>query len=186
MVGLSAPLNIRDAGEADAETIARLHAASWRVAYRGILPAAYLDGPIDDERRRHWRATLAAKRPDDIVLIIEDQANSLGFIAVWRVGDPGFEAYIDNLHVRPDLRGNGLGRRLLAAAVARLRAIGCSSVYLWLFEKNAAARRFYETLGGCVEDRSVIDFAGARISQIRIVWRDLVALLDACERARES
>jgi ribosomal protein S18 acetylase RimI-like enzyme len=186
LVRSSATLDIRDAVEADAETIARLHAASWRVAYRGILPAAYLDGPIDDERRRHWQATLAARRPDDVVLVIEDQANSLGFIAVWRAGDPGFEAYIDNLHVRPDLRGNGLGRRLLAAAVARLRTVGCRSVYLWLFEKNAAARRFYETLGGCAEDRSVIDFAGARISQIRIVWRDLAALLDACQRTRES
>lgn len=129
---------------------------------------------------------MAARRPEDVVLIAEGDAQPLGFIAVWRAGDPGFDAYIDNLHVRPDLRGNGLGRRLLAAAVARLRTIGCSSVYLWLFEKNAAARRFYEALGGCVEDRSVIDFAGARISQIRIVWRDLVALLDACERARES
>lgn len=175
---------IRAASEADAEAIAGLHTASWRVAYRGILPAAYLDGPIGEERRGHWRAAMAARRPEDVVLIAEGDARPLGFIAVWRAGDPGFDAYIDNLHIRPDLRGNGLGRRLLAAAVARLHDAGCGCIYLWLFEKNAGARRFYETLGGRAEDRSVIDFAGARIAQIRFVWRDLAALAAACERER--
>lgn len=174
-----------DAGETDAEAIAELHAASWRVAYRGILPAAYLAGPIDEERRRHWRAAMAAKRPEDVVLIAQDDGRPVGFIAIWRAGDPGFDGYIDNLHVRPDLRGNRLGRRLLVAAVAQLRAAGSRSIYLWLFEKNAPARRFYETLGGRAEDRSVIEFAGARIAQVRFVWRDLAALAEACKRPRE-
>ena len=53
---------------------------------------------------------------DDTVLI----AGDVGFIAVWAEGDPGFGAYIDNLHVHPERRSGGLGRRLLGEAMRRV------------------------------------------------------------------
>jgi len=37
----------------DAMTIARIHATSWRSAYRGILPNEYLDDDIDADRLTH-------------------------------------------------------------------------------------------------------------------------------------
>ena len=94
---------IRPATVADADAIAALHAASWRSAYRGIFKDSTLGPALDDERRTHWRNKLAAMMADDTVLI----AGDVGFIAVWAEGDPGFGAYIDNLHVHPERRSGG-------------------------------------------------------------------------------
>ena len=41
---------IRLATLADARAIAELHVASWRAAYVGILPPAYLEGLSVEER----------------------------------------------------------------------------------------------------------------------------------------
>src|SRR5260370_12214475 len=92
---------IRAATIADADAIAAVHAASWRSAYRGILKETTLGPGLDAERRAHWRTRFAAMDPQDTVLI----ADGLGFIAAWAKGDPGFGAYINNLHVHPDRRG---------------------------------------------------------------------------------
>jgi ribosomal protein S18 acetylase RimI-like enzyme len=120
---------IRPATVADADAIAALHVASWRSAYRGILKDGTLGTALDGERRAHWRRKLAAMTPTDAVLIVEGQ----GFIAAWTAGDPGFGAYIDNLHVHPERRSAGLGRRLLGRpcggspiAARRVPICGCS------------------------------------------------------------
>jgi ribosomal protein S18 acetylase RimI-like enzyme len=116
---------IRAATIADADAIAALHAASWRSAYRGILKETTLGPGLGAERRAHWRTRFAAMDPQDTVLI----ADGLGFIAAWAKGDPGFGAYIDNLHVHPDRRGAGLGRRLLGAAMRLVARRGESGVF---------------------------------------------------------
>ena len=134
---------IRPATLADADAIAALHAASWRSAYRGIFKDSTLGPALDDERRTHWRSKLAAMMPDDTVLI----AGDVGFIAVWAEGDPGFGAYIDNLHVRPERRSAGLGRRLLGDAMRRVAGRGESGAYLWVFDGNTARHRLLSPAG---------------------------------------
>lgn len=52
------------------------------------------------------------------------------------------------LWVRKDLRSQGLGGRLLAAAEAEARHLGCHAA--WLETSNAAARGFYLTQGYAV------------------------------------
>ena len=147
---------IRPATVADADAIAALHAASWRSAYRGIFK---------DEHARpvaRWRASgalagkLGAMAPNDTVLI----AGDVGFIAVWAKGDPGFGAYIDNLHVRPDRRSGGLGRRLLGAAMQRVAARGERRAYLWVFDDNTRAIDFYRRLGGEIVERGLDEIDG--------------------------
>ena len=104
--------------------------------------------------------------PGDTVLI----AGDVGFIAVWAEGDPGFGAYIDNLHIRPERRSAGLGRRLLGDAMAGWpRETGA---YLWVFDGNTRAIDFYRRLGGEVVEHGVEEIDGLQIPQSRIVWRD--------------
>jgi ribosomal protein S18 acetylase RimI-like enzyme len=170
---------IRPATVADADAIAALHAASWRSAYRGILRDSTLGPTLDDERRTHWRSELAAMAPDDTVLI----AGDVGFIAVWAEGDPGFGAYVDNLHVRPERRSAGLGRRLLGDAMRRVAGRGQSGAYLWVFDGNTRAIDFYCRLGGEIVEHGVEEIDGLQIPQSRITWRDTARLAEACGTA---
>ena len=161
---------------ADAGTIAALHAASWRSAYRGIFKESTLGPTLDGERRSHWSGKLAAMGPDDTVLI----AGDVGFIAVWAEGDPGFGAYIDNLHVHPERRSAGLGRRLLGDAMRRVAMRGETAAYLWVFDDNSRAIDFYRRLDGEIVEGGFDEIDGKQVAHSRIVWRDTGRLAGAC------
>jgi ribosomal protein S18 acetylase RimI-like enzyme len=164
---------IRAATPADADALAALHAASWRSSYRGILSDATLGPGLDEERRRHWRAKLENADRDDLVLMVD----GLAFITVWAEGDPGFGAYVDNLHVHPDRRGGGIGRRLLQEAARRLALRGERRAYLWVFDANVRTVDFYLRLGGEIVERGFDEIDGATVPHSRVVWRDIGSLI---------
>jgi ribosomal protein S18 acetylase RimI-like enzyme len=171
---------IRPASIADADAIAALHAASWRSAYRGIFRDSTLGPALDGERRAHWSGKLAEMVPDDTVLI----ADGVGFIAVWAKGDPGFGAYIDNLHVHPEQRSAGLGRRLLGEAMRRIAGRGETGAYLWVFDDNARAIDFYRRLGGEIVESGFDQIDGKQVPHSRIAWRDTKRLAERCGIAK--
>ncbi|WP_374443470.1 N-acetyltransferase family protein [Stella sp.] len=173
-------LALRPATPADAAMIAAIHVRSWRAVYRGILPDAYLDDAADAERLDHWSRMLDRPDPSLLVLLLTGADGVLGFVAGRMPADDGYDSYIDNLHVDPARRGGGLGRRLLGAAAEAFLARGARNLFLWLFDGNAPAGRFYARLGGVVAEHDFDDFAGARIPHTRIVFPDLAALAAAC------
>lgn len=168
-------MTIRPATPADLDAIAALHVASWRASYRGILPEAFLDGPVEEDRASHWFELLAETGGDRVTLVAEGDDGLDGLVTVVRSSEDGFDAYIEHIHVRPDRKGTGLGRRLLKEAVDRLVAMGCRSAYLLVFDDNAEAIAFYERLGGTTESFGLEDMAGTAIPRSRVSWRDLAA-----------
>jgi ribosomal-protein-alanine N-acetyltransferase len=67
-----------------------------------------------------------------------------GFCAFWRVAD---QIHINNLAIRPELRGRGLGRQLLARVLADAERIGAPNATLEVRRSNVAAQRLYEGAG---------------------------------------
>lgn len=169
----------RQADPAAAEAVATLHAESWRVAYRGILGDGFLDGDAFAERRDFWRRRLAVADPDRYVLLAEEGGALQGFICVLAAADPEWGALVDNLHVRPDLRGRGLGTELLRAAARWVRAHDPGSpLHLWVYEDNRPAQRFYEKLGGLPSGRIVKEaLGGGDVVLLRYAWPVLEPLL---------
>ncbi|MGH6900454.1 MAG: GNAT family N-acetyltransferase [Geminicoccaceae bacterium] len=159
-------MNIRPANDEDRTAIAAVHAASWQDAYRGILSDAYLEDRVTADRSRHWREI--EMRPDDVVIVADD-GGVIGFIAIWCRPDP----YIDNLHVLPGLRSKGVGGKLMVAAAEELLRRGKSTAYLWVFEQNRRAVRFYESLGGVVVARVMQPTVGHDLPDLKVVWSDL-------------
>ncbi len=150
ITGDAARVVVRPAGVADAENLARVRIASWRGAYRGIVPDAVLDGLRARRRDRAWRDRLSTPgRP--------------GFASPrgprrrrWRASSPRVRAAHDGeaglgeiwaIYVDPAAQGRGVGRALMAAAVRGLAVRGFGEAVLWVFEANVAARAFYEHLG---------------------------------------
>ena len=52
--------------------------------------------------------------------------------------------YLQDLFTAPDVRGQGVGRALIAAVVDWARERGCGRVYWQTHESNATARRLYD------------------------------------------
>ncbi len=180
---MSGEIALRPAKGNDAAAIARLHAESWKTSYRGILPDAYLENEVSAERAGYWRKALARGDYDCIWLALSNQ-QPVAFIAVQYAADADYDAVIENLHVLPDYKSQGLGRRLIACAVETLLQEEMTSVCLRVFDDNTAAIAFYERLGGITDDFGTDRLAGSNAPDRRIGWRDIAALKQACEAKR--
>jgi ribosomal protein S18 acetylase RimI-like enzyme len=181
-------ITIRPIVPADAATIADLHTASWRSAYRGMLRDDYLDGDIASERRQAWAARLGQPVDANYGFIAESEAGPAGFVFMLGQDDPTWGTLVDNLHVLPGLKGLGIGRRLLgAAALETQRRYPGQRVHLFVYEANVAARRFYAGVGGREVERGPVDPPGGG-SQIhwRVAWDDAAQLLAAVRPAPRS
>ena len=105
-------MSVRRAGPSDMAALAALHAAAFSPGWSADEIAAL-----------------------DAVALIEDGA---GLILVRTIAG---EAEILTVGVRAELRGAGVGRRLLEAALESARADGAESVFLEVAEDNPNARR---------------------------------------------
>jgi len=88
------------------------------------------------------------RNKDMIVLLIGDGPDGFAQLRFrpW-VYSAGLCAYLEELYVVPDLRGNGLGRALLEAAMQTARAEGAEQMELGTSENDVAARALYESAG---------------------------------------
>lgn len=68
----------------------------------------------------------------------------VGYAVFWLIGD---EVQINNIALRPDLRGKGLGEALLRRALDLVRGLGGSYVVLEVRVSNQAAVGLYRKLG---------------------------------------
>ncbi len=171
---------IVDAGPDDADAVARVHAESWKATYRGILPDAYLDSEVDGERTRYWHAALADTRYP-IVKLAREAGSVVGLIALHNdPEDEGYDFTVEHLHLLPESKGNGLGRKLMKEAAIAAQAAGAANICLWVFEDNTAAIGFYERLGGVTDAYGTDKFAGGDAPDRRIGWHDLDGLIAGC------
>jgi GNAT superfamily N-acetyltransferase len=176
-------MTIRLAVPSDAPTIARLHAASWQTAYRGILRDDFLDGPLLSNRHDLWSVRFSGSPAADQIVVVDDCEGEIqAFACAFLDADPEWGALLDNLHVTPNLKGKGLGRCLLSEIARRvLQQRAASRLHLWAYEQNLGARRFYERLGGEVTAQ-VTEPApdGSEVNAVRYCWSDLSALAGIC------
>ena len=174
-------IEYRPAQPLDAESIATLHARSWREHYRGNLPDHFLDGNLLDDRRCVWRARLDQPAADQFVLIAAEADDLLGFICVYANHDPRWGSLIDNLHIATARKRRRIGTALMRRAGAWLASTyPPKGVYLWVWEANLSARRFYERLGACNAGVMTMAVHGGDASPIcRYVWQGPQALASA-------
>jgi len=76
------------------------------------------------------------------VWLAEEDDRILGFLAIRRSRTEGWEV-LEKLYVEPEAQNRGVGTTLLDKA-KELRPDG---LYLWVFQRNEGARRFYERHG---------------------------------------
>jgi len=140
---------LREASLKDLSNIAELHAQSWRENYSDVLSAEYLKENVSSERLKIWTERLTNPSFNQYVLIAEDGNVFCGFVCVFGANHPKYGSIIDNLHVNSNIKGQGLGTKLLIAAAKWIAAnFKDHDLYLEVLECNKNAIGFYESLGG--------------------------------------
>ncbi|GAA3239962.1 GNAT family N-acetyltransferase [Pseudonocardia petroleophila] len=152
---------LRDATPADAHAVATVIVRSWRVAYRGQLPDDVLADLSVPDRERLWSEILTGPpRTRTVVatigpVVVGVAATGPPLVPADR-GDPTVgDLYA--LYLDPDLWSRGLGTRLHAAALDRLRSGGCTHAGLWVLATNERALRFYHRHGWIDTGRTQVD-----------------------------
>jgi GNAT superfamily N-acetyltransferase len=104
-----------------------------------------------DDFRRH----LFGDKPVARAALAEVNGQAVGF-ALWFStfstfrGQPGL--YVEDLFVRPEYRGRGIGKALLAAVAAQALENACGRVEWSVLKWNSGALGFYRSLGAQVLD----------------------------------
>jgi len=166
-------LILREATGHDAAAIAKLHADSWRSAYRGMLCDEYLDNRVHIERAALWQQRFSERAEKPFFAILAEAENGLaGCACVFPDEHPTYGAFLDNLHVVPIRTGQGIGRRLLSAIAERLLADErCGGLYLWVIEQNVRARQFYARAGAVEVECTELSMPdGSRQKEMRCFW----------------
>ena len=160
----------------DIQSIAQLHANSWRIAYRGMLPDDYLDQRVEADRIEFWTTRFDSVPPDRrLVLKAESEATLMGFVCVLLDAEPKWGARLDNLHASPEAKGTGIGYALFQAAREWIARVSPgTAMHLWCVEGNHVARRFYDRQGGKVVETAKRPVAQElSVPELRYWWPPL-------------
>jgi ribosomal protein S18 acetylase RimI-like enzyme len=132
-------------GKPDLPRVRSLAQRIWPEAYAGILPVERIQPMVDDI---YELATLAAdidERGHWYWLATVDSKDT-GFASAYREAD---RIWIKKLYLLSEVRRTGLGKRLMAAAMAAFP--DATSVALYVNNGNAPAIDFYRAQGFVVE-----------------------------------
>lgn len=140
---MSSPDNwqVRRAGPADAEQLSQVQEESWRSAYRQIFPSDFLDNLVIPPSKWEERLTRGV-----IVQVLTVDDEVLGYCSTAPADDPGWGEILA-VYVHPGHQRRGFGSVLLDAGLGALSGAGFSKALLWVFDRNLAARSFYESGG---------------------------------------
>ncbi len=140
-------LTYREATPADIKTILTLsHAGDARGKDTPPLDPATLDDP-------RYRAAFEVidADPRQRLIVAERNGEVVGTLQISTV--PGLNQFgmtrglLENVHIRTDQRGTGLGTEMVLWAIEQCRQSGCGMVQLTSNKVRLDAHRFYEKLG---------------------------------------
>ena len=178
-------LQFRHANASDSETIAQLHADSWRRHYRGAYSDTFLDGNVGSDRISVWSGRLRDPDAACCTLVAEGTHGLVGFAHTVLDGERDWGALLDNLHVAHTHQRAGIGTRLLVlSAEAAVERRPQSGLYLWVLEQNERAQAFYAALGGECVGRGIVEPPGGDPTRLdgnpvklRYAWPEPAKLL---------
>lgn len=175
-------ISIRPARTSDADAIARIRIACWQLAYRGLIPDAYLDGMQHDRSVALWDRVLAAtERSTAHVFVAENDGEVVAFAAGNLLDPPrhDFNAELSAVYVLREFQHAGIGRQLVGAVADAQRAHGANGLIVWVIAGNKPARAFYEALGADLIVEQPFEWDGMKLVEAGYGFRDLDALVRA-------
>jgi ribosomal protein S18 acetylase RimI-like enzyme len=131
-------VTVRLAGPGDVEVVARLLAEFNEHNGRDWPPEAAIRAGVE---------RLIAREDTEYLLGGDPPAGVVGLRYRYGVWWDGEDCNIEDVFVRADARGTGLGRALVSAAIDRARERGCRRMELDTGADNAPAQGLYRSLG---------------------------------------
>jgi GNAT superfamily N-acetyltransferase len=175
-------ISIREGVVSDAQDIARVHVATWKATYSGIVPQPFLDSLDVPSRAEAWKDWLNEGKSH--IYVAENDKELFGFVSGGALREPieGFDAEGYAIYLLPSSQGRGTGKFLMQRLAETLRINSFAQLAIWVLAENPA-RGFYEHLGGRLIAQKPIRIGGADLLEVAYGWRD-IRTLENCARDR--
>jgi ribosomal protein S18 acetylase RimI-like enzyme len=164
---------VRPAAIDDAAAIARVHVASWRTTYRGLLPDDFLASLGEEPYTERWTRVIGDG--SSRVFVVDENGDVVGFASCGRerAGEAGFAGELYAIYVLDRAQRQGHGRELVRAVAGALREMRLEDMIVWVLRDNTPARHFYERLGGVYVRSQPITIGAATLEEVSYGWRSL-------------
>ncbi len=149
---------IRKADLSDGQRISEIVVFGWRTAYKDIVPMDFLYKELSVKANCE-RFLANYGKPDAQTYVSEHGGIVDGIMKVGtsRDDDRGENEFeLMAIYVDPNFIGKGIGSELIdeCEEIARIR--GKDEIVIWVFEKNNAARSFYEKHGYAMDGKKKV------------------------------
>jgi ribosomal protein S18 acetylase RimI-like enzyme len=164
--------SVRHATPRDAKAITDIHVATWKAAYKDLMPEDYLSKISVEKRLAYWKEAIEFSEPQ--LLVATDGDEIVGFVGFDRSRDAGTKSTVGEIwamYVAPAHWGKGAGLALWDGAREGLKEEGCTQVTLWVLLRNERALRFYEQAAGFKREMpslKTVAFGSAKLEEIRL------------------
>ena len=101
----------------------------------------------------------------DALWIVEREKKVMGSVAI--VSCPGNTAQLRWLILHPELRGHGIGKKLIEETIGFCRTRGYGSIFLWTIDFLAAALKLYTSAGFRFTESKTHRIWGRRLTEER-------------------
>lgn len=138
--------------------ISKVYEESWKHAYKGIVPKAYLESIPEGQ----WAANIEQENRKNLVVVKDRKIIGTSSFGKSRMDEMEGFGEIISLYLLPEYMGKGYGRLLLQAVLGELEKMGFACVFLWVLEENKNARHFYEKCGFVQSVQCLINNIGGK------------------------
>ncbi len=176
---------IRKANIYDTTDIARVHAETWRSAYRRVLSEEYLSQFTLEKRKKYWMKYINDGK--SVYVVEEKSGEIIAFVVpnVQRDEHRGYVGEISAIYVQDRFQRRGVGRKLVATCARLMVNNDVKSMRVWVLKDNPA-RQFYRLLGGTECDARIERLDNKDYLKLAYIWDDLPALIEFADIPLES
>lgn len=123
--------------------------ADWRRLWHDYL--AFYETELPDEIYTTYFKRLLGNDPQDYQGLVAEMGGKLVGLTHYLFHRHGWKVentcYLQDLYADPEVRGKGIGRKLIEAVYTAADAAGAPSVYWLTQDSNAEARKLYDRIG---------------------------------------
>ncbi|MEO1106469.1 MAG: GNAT family N-acetyltransferase [Pseudomonadota bacterium] len=113
----------------------------------------------DDQKRRAALTPLLEGIPHGCVYLIGPGRAPLGYVILtfgWSVEFGGMDAFVDEIYIRPAVRGRGIATEVLLELPKALAGAGLTALHLEVDRTNEAAQKLYLRTGFKARERYML------------------------------
>jgi len=159
---------IRLAKPSDAPDMAEIHARSWEVAYKDIIPMEYI------KQKNATRPALYQRiitNDNTTQYVIQADCKTVGIMCI---DDPQDDDIDDNyyelhgIYLHPDYYRKGIGTQAVDFAFEKARELGKKFMNVWVFAENINSINFYKKCGFTADGKTKILECGKDMEAVRM------------------